>query len=301
MKQRNREISIFNMSALDLFASALGAFILITLLLLPYFPNLAPSLAQDKPEKTQAGADAAETEAEELRAQLAASHVREQELQDKLKAASAQPQEQQTPTKVAFPPLDLVLALDTTGSIHAQVQGLKDEIEQIARLLLKLAPSVGIGVVDFKDRCEGYRATNVFPLVEMNNVSIHSLSGFTRGITAGGYAGCNADSEEAINLALDRAVAMPWRDQTTVRLIVVISDHPAYPETQASVLRQARQFAAAREGNRVSTVHVSTRGHALGMTAGPAFLQRLANAGKGQFVGGGGSFTAMILLALADT
>ncbi len=301
MKQRNREISIFNMSALDLFASALGAFILITLLLLPYFPNFDPGPVQEELEKTRAGAVAAETEAEELRAQLAASNAREQELKHQLKAASAQPQAQQTPAKVAFPPLDLVIALDTTGSMRAQVQGLKDEIEQIAQLLLKLAPSAGIGVVDFKDRCEGHRATNVFPLVAMNNVSIRSLSGFTRGITPGGYARCNADNEEAINLALARAVAMPWRSQTTVRLIVVISDHAAYPETQASVLRQARQFAALQEGNRVSTVHVSTWGHALGMTDGPEFLERLANAGNGQFVEGGGSFTAMILLALADT
>ncbi len=301
MKQRSREISIFNMSALDLFASALGAFILITLLLLPYFPNPDPGPAQEEAEKTRSGAVAAETEIEELRTELAESNARGRELQDKLKAANARLEAQPTPTKVAFPPLDLVIALDTTGSMHAQVQGLKDEVEQIARLLLKLAPSVGIGVVDFKDRCEGHRATHVFPLVEMNNVSIRSLSGFTRGITAGGYAGCNADNEEAINLALDRAVTMPWRDQTTVRLIVVISDYPAYPETQASVLRQARQFAAARAGNRVSTVHVSTRGHALGMTAGPEFLQRLADAGRGQFVGGGGSFTAMILLALADS
>ena len=40
MKKRSRELSIFSMSALDLFASALGAFILITIVLLPFFPNL---------------------------------------------------------------------------------------------------------------------------------------------------------------------------------------------------------------------------------------------------------------------
>jgi len=37
MLRRNREINIFSMSALDLFASALGAFILLTLILLPYY------------------------------------------------------------------------------------------------------------------------------------------------------------------------------------------------------------------------------------------------------------------------
>ena len=39
MKRRNREVSIFSMSALDLFASALGAFILIVIVMFPYFPN----------------------------------------------------------------------------------------------------------------------------------------------------------------------------------------------------------------------------------------------------------------------
>ena len=39
MKRKNREISIFSMSALDLFASALGAFILIAVVIFPYFPN----------------------------------------------------------------------------------------------------------------------------------------------------------------------------------------------------------------------------------------------------------------------
>lgn len=40
MKPRNREINIFNMSALDLFASALGAFILLAVISLPYFGNI---------------------------------------------------------------------------------------------------------------------------------------------------------------------------------------------------------------------------------------------------------------------
>ena len=40
MKSRNREFNVFSMSALDLFASALGAFILISVVLMPYFLRL---------------------------------------------------------------------------------------------------------------------------------------------------------------------------------------------------------------------------------------------------------------------
>lgn len=39
MRRKNSEINVFSMSALDLFASALGAFILLTVIFLPFFPN----------------------------------------------------------------------------------------------------------------------------------------------------------------------------------------------------------------------------------------------------------------------
>lgn len=46
MKRRDRELNIFSMSALDLFASAMGAFVLITLVLLPYYLKEAPTTPQ---------------------------------------------------------------------------------------------------------------------------------------------------------------------------------------------------------------------------------------------------------------
>ncbi|MBU2569307.1 MAG: hypothetical protein KJ725_04595 [Gammaproteobacteria bacterium] len=58
MRRRNREISIFSMSALDLFASALGAFVLLTLILLPYYlkespPELTAKVAQLREQLTR--------------------------------------------------------------------------------------------------------------------------------------------------------------------------------------------------------------------------------------------------------
>jgi len=50
MKRRDRELNIFSMSALDLFASALGAFILITLVLMPYYKKQTPSPEQQQPQ-----------------------------------------------------------------------------------------------------------------------------------------------------------------------------------------------------------------------------------------------------------
>ena len=47
MKRKSRELSIFSMSALDLFASALGAFILIAVVMFPYFPNTGTADLRD--------------------------------------------------------------------------------------------------------------------------------------------------------------------------------------------------------------------------------------------------------------
>jgi hypothetical protein len=55
MRRRDREINIFSMSALDLFASAMGAFILITIILMPYYKKQRPTpevSVQSCPDKT---------------------------------------------------------------------------------------------------------------------------------------------------------------------------------------------------------------------------------------------------------
>ena len=63
MRLRSKEINVFNMSALDLFASALGAFILITLVLFPYFPNTGDSQERVDEVKAQLAQSEAELEA----------------------------------------------------------------------------------------------------------------------------------------------------------------------------------------------------------------------------------------------
>ena len=52
MKPTRREASIFSVSAIDLFASALGAFIVVALVLLPYFPNTGDAPAQPPVDPT---------------------------------------------------------------------------------------------------------------------------------------------------------------------------------------------------------------------------------------------------------
>lgn len=87
MRRRNREINIFSMSALDLFASALGAFILISIVIFPYFGNISPidpeSLRQRLREVRRQLAQT-QSELSQSQSQLAQAMEREAELQSAL-------------------------------------------------------------------------------------------------------------------------------------------------------------------------------------------------------------------------
>ena len=73
MKKASKEINIFSMSALDLFASALGVFILIAVVLFPYYPYTA---TYEQLTEEQARSAALQEQLEAERAQSAA--LREQ-------------------------------------------------------------------------------------------------------------------------------------------------------------------------------------------------------------------------------
>ena len=90
MKFRNREINVFSMSALDLFASALGAFILISVVLLPYFLRLNhEELERLRSALEQAQAAEAAAQANLEQAQRALMECREREASCQSALASA--------------------------------------------------------------------------------------------------------------------------------------------------------------------------------------------------------------------
>ena len=82
MRRRNRELSIFSMSSLDLFASALGAFILLTIVVFPYFLNTGMASRSDpaRQEVEGTGDESALAVREELDRTRAERAAAEQEL-----------------------------------------------------------------------------------------------------------------------------------------------------------------------------------------------------------------------------
>ena len=289
MKNRSREINIFSMSALDLFASALGAFILMTIVLMPYFLRVDP----EEINRLRRGLAETQQQLQKAQGETARLQRKARELEARLKRKKNQGLAEAR--KLRIPDLDIVIALDTTGSMKREVTGLRSEIVQLTRLLQKLSPSLGVGIIDFKDRCDGPRAVNAFPLRHMDAAQLDALVSFTRTMSAGGSR-CNRDRPEALAAALDTAIASNWRAESESRVIVVMSDNPAYLERQSHALGAAQRFAGRGPQSKVSVVFRRT--HRTADNA-ESFLSKLAEVGNGEFIRAGGSFSLAILLALS--
>ena len=290
MKKRNREINIFSISALDLFASALGAFILIMVILMPYFPNTGDSA--ERVAEVEAELEKLKAREAEARKITEALKGRLEHLEKEKNALKGQVEKEgQTVRQISLPHIDLVVALDTTGSMRDEIEGLKAELAGLAQIMTALTPSFGMGVIGFKDRTDRPVISSV-PLREIrrNSQALRALQAFVDTLSAGSNP-ANQDNQEAIGAALSEAIAMNWRPRSKLRVIVILSDHAAYPEEIERTLELARRFAAT-EGQKISAVMIRSAADAV------QYMPRLAEAGGGTFVLGGGSITATILQAL---
>ena len=333
MKQRSREINIFSISALDLFASALGAFILMSIVFMVFFKMTAQTPAPPAPPEPQAEApplpecpevpapepvecpepspDPTRVPAEALaatEAELAACESRLAGTEAQLADTDAQMDALATyctamerrasaleaaRMEVRIPPLDIVICMDITASMSEQIEGLKQEINDLARVLDRLAPSVGIGVVAYGDRVFD-RVVEKHPIVRTD--AMRTLQQFVNALqpNGGSFFRPNQDLPEAVDQGLAEAVAMNWRPESERRYIIVVGDASAYPEEVASAYARAARFAAT-PGQHVAAVMVARRD-------AEQFFRQLAASGQGQFVDdvGGQSMIAAVLLAILD-
>ena len=124
MKKRRRELNIFSMSMLDLFASALGAFMLITIVLLPFFPNLNISgLEEAELEREKATLEQAKAELEQAETAL----EREKAM---LEQQTAKLEQEKTELERA-----MAKAPRTKSPLEKQVAALQQEIDDTSVLL----------------------------------------------------------------------------------------------------------------------------------------------------------------------
>ena len=278
MKVQRRELNVFSMSALDLFASGMGAFVLLAIIALPFFPNTGTSNVE-------------------------APEVEEETPQPVVEPETPEPVvEPETPEPVVefkIPPLDIVICLDVTGSMTQQVDGLKREIVSLAQVLNRISPSVGIGIVAFGDR--NWQRT-IHPMEITETTEMPQIQAFANNLTPGmrdPLTYQNQDGPEAVAMALQHAVGMSWRSDSERRYIIVITDNSAYEEKEADAMATARRFSSKKD-HYVSTVRANT--NPFDPYTALEFLQRLAEIGGGNFVdaAGGESVLSSVLLAVLD-
>jgi Mg-chelatase subunit ChlD len=294
-----------SMSTLDLFASILGTFVLITFVLLPYYlrqPSLERDIAQAEAE-TSALAAELRLQREKLSATQAARSEAERTLataQDRLASAKAmaaaqashddekKPAPSPLPTPFAIRDLDLVFVIDTTGSMRHELADMQANLIGVINILNRLSSSLRIGVVAYKDRTERY-ITRDFPLRPMESAQVGQILDFVRGLEASG----GGDDPEPVDLALKVAIDMPWRADAQGR-IVVIGD--ALARDRQAALALATQFRnttrQAELPRMVSTIYAGDE------PASARFFEQIATAGGGEYSVNQGQIIESVLLSI---
>lgn len=191
-----------------------------------------------------------------------------------------------------LPEFDLVFVVDSTSSMHNEIESLKRELHIVVEVLERIMPTVGVGVVTFNDRRQRPTVRH-HPLRRLTDDegAMTDIQRFLRSITAGDGRGTNTDIPEAVFSALETAFSTSFRDGVVNRSVIVITDAYAYEDETGESLALARAFSAV-DGQRVSTVHVQADPRS------ERYLEQLAEAGDGAFVPDRGSILANVLLSI---
>lgn len=145
--------------------------------------------------------------------------------------------------------IEVVFALDTTGSMSGLIQTAKDKIWSIANTMASAepAPEIAIGLVAYRDRGDDY-VTKVFDL----NTDLDAIYAQLIDFKAGG----GGDGPESVNKALDDALhEISWSaGKDSYQAIFLVGDAPAHMDYQNE--RQFPELAklAAKRGIVINTI-----------------------------------------------
>ncbi len=310
-------MEVLSISALDIFASALGVFVLMAIMLFPYYlkqPALEieaqgavaelaaaglsvteaeKTVAEMKERKKVADEDLSEARDRLRMAETALAQARSDP--EPARAAAAAPRNvekragaQEAPLSISD--LDLVFVMDTTGSMREELQDLQANLVGVIRILSRLAASLRVGFVAFKDTDAAY-LTQEFPLSPMNGGNVDRIVDFVQGLNAKG----GGDIPEPVNRALGRALEMSWRPGAQGR-IIVIGDASVHAASRQRTLQMAEAFAGTSKiaGAPRSVSSIFTGSH----PRAREFFKNLAEAGDGDFMAHKGQMIESVLLSI---
>jgi hypothetical protein len=176
--------------------------------------------------------------------------------------------------QAARPKVDLVFALDTTGSMSGLIEGAKTKIWSIASFVARAQPTpdVRVGLVAYRDIGDEY-VTRVYDLdADLDRVYRRLLSFRADG---------GGDTPEHVARALDEAVhKMSWSASgpNAVRLIYLVGDAPPHLDYQDGYDYAKSARAATAKGIQVHAIRCGNDPD----TA--TYWRRIASLGHGEFL-----------------
>lgn len=314
MRRASRELSIFSMSALDVLATATGVFVLLLVLVMPYYRKsfdanaeiaarrvsiteirAKVSTIEEAASRYRGEAEAALAEADRLNRAAAA-------LQREASARPVVPTKPRVPQPTAetrgdrqvVDAIDLVFAIDTTASMGPVIRELASSMASIVRILRRLVPSVRVGVAAYSDRDTGLPPLQVLPLTPAER-SLPEVLAFLEALHESPIG--SQTIEEDVHLGLAAAMDMPFRP-AALQSIVLIGDAQAHPEYVEDTLYQTRAFVASSNRRTVSALFATTPSAMRDGLSSRPYFAAVAEAGKGSFSDFAGSMIAGVLLSV---
>lgn len=142
--------------------------------------------------------------------------------------------------------LDVVVLLDATGSMDAEIDAAKQEIVTLIASLQAMGIEFRLGVVAFRDRGEEY-ITKRSPLTG----DVYKSVAFLDQLSAVG----GGDEPEAVLDAFKEAGRMRYSHKAE-KVLILVGDAPPKPNTTGKVLRAVERFAA--RGGHVHTIYTDS-------------------------------------------
>jgi Mg-chelatase subunit ChlD len=179
----------------------------------------------------------------------------------------------QAPVAVARPRVELVFALDTTGSMTGLIEGAKEKIWSLASFVAQgqPTPDLRVGLIAYRDIGDAY-VTKVFDLDSDLDRVYRRLRGF--------HADGGGDGPEHVARALDESVhKMSWSgEQAVVKVIYLVGDAPPHTDYQDGFDTTRAARAAAKKGIQLHTIQCGTD------QAAESAWRRIASLGGGQYM-----------------
>jgi len=140
--------------------------------------------------------------------------------------------------------LDIVICLDTTGSMKKYIDTVREKLIPMLDKLLSGFPSFRIGMVQYKDYYDAYM-TRIIPFTD-------DFAKFQKDLNAIRVMG-GGDIPEAVYEALyDGAVKFSWEAES--RIMILIGDAPPHPKPRGKITKEMAQKEAADRKIKVNAI-----------------------------------------------